>query len=171
MKAWFEYNWQVRDEWFEVWDQLPAEELVKERTGGIGSILKTFFHIVDVELSWVRAIEGLEDWEPRFEDYASLDAVRRLSDDCRRQIRGILSTASDLKLRSVVQVSWHEEPLVYEEVLRHVTAHEIHHIGQLSVWAKELNVKRVSANFIDRGLGQSLLQEKHGPQLRGEGRP
>ncbi|HDR5875335.1 TPA: damage-inducible protein DinB, partial [Bacillus anthracis] len=30
--------------------------------------------------------------------------------------------------------------------------HEIHHIGQLSIWARELNLRPVSANLIGRGL-------------------
>lgn len=38
------------------------------------------------------------------------------------------------------------------EVMRHVIAHEIHHIGQLSIWARELGIKPVSANVIGRGL-------------------
>ncbi|QWH42653.1 hypothetical protein EXW53_12305 [Bacillus mycoides] len=38
------------------------------------------------------------------------------------------------------------------EVLRHVIVHEIHHIGQLSIWARELNLQPVSANLIGRGL-------------------
>ncbi|MCJ8010910.1 DinB family protein [Paenibacillus sp. KQZ6P-2] len=157
MKGWFEYNWQVRDEWFEVCRRLPLKELIEERTGGVGSILKTLFHIVDVEFSWIRAIEGMEDWEPLFEDYEDLDAVKELSDMCRKQLEEILSNADADKEYSVVHVSWHSEPLVYGEVLRHVIAHEIHHIGQLSVWAKELGIKRVSANYIDRGLGQRML--------------
>jgi len=161
LKTWFEYNWQIRDEWFEVFRGLPAEELVKERTGGVGSILRTLFHIVDVELSWIRAIEGMEDWEPRFEDYASLEKVKHLSYECRNQIKELLSKANTEKELSVVRVPWHAEPLVYGEVLRHVVAHEIHHVGQLSVWAKELGIKRVSANLIDRGLGQTLLHEKN----------
>ncbi|MDR9854792.1 DinB family protein [Paenibacillus sp. VCA1] len=160
MKTWFAYNWQVRDEWFEAFSVLPADELAKERTGGVGSILKTLFHIVDVELSWIRAIEGMEDWEPRFEEYESLERIKELSDACRKQIRDMLSTADAEKEQTVVQVPWHKGPLLYGEVLRHVIAHEIHHVGQLSVWAKELGIRRVSANVIDRGLGEVLLQEK-----------
>lgn len=38
------------------------------------------------------------------------------------------------------------------EILRHVIAHEIHHVGQLSVWARELDRVPVSANLIGRGL-------------------
>ncbi|MNP09720.1 DinB family protein [compost metagenome] len=38
------------------------------------------------------------------------------------------------------------------EVVRHVIAHEIHHIGQLSIWAREVGKPPISANVIGRGL-------------------
>ncbi len=38
------------------------------------------------------------------------------------------------------------------EVMRHVIAHEIHHKGQLSVWARELEKVPVNANLFGRGL-------------------
>lgn len=37
------------------------------------------------------------------------------------------------------------------QVLRDVMGYEIHHIGQLSIWARELNLQSVSANLIGRG--------------------
>lgn len=39
-----------------------------------------------------------------------------------------------------------------EQPLRHVIVHEIYHIGQISVWTRELNIQPVSANLIGRGL-------------------
>ncbi len=42
------------------------------------------------------------------------------------------------------------------EIIRHIIAHEIHHIGQLSIWAREIGKKPVSANFIGRGLSSNL---------------
>ena len=42
------------------------------------------------------------------------------------------------------------------EVMRHMIAHEIHHIGQLSVWAREIGKKPVSANLIGKGLSHTL---------------
>ena len=35
----FRYNWQVRDEWFKWCERVSAEELLRERTGGVGSII------------------------------------------------------------------------------------------------------------------------------------
>ncbi|MDQ0913885.1 putative damage-inducible protein DinB [Paenibacillus sp. V4I5] len=40
----------------------------------------------------------------------------------------------------------------YGEVMWHVIAHEIHHIGQLSIWSREIGKKPVTANLIGRGL-------------------
>lgn len=43
------------------------------------------------------------------------------------------------------------------EVIRHTIAHEIHHIGQLSIRARELGKKPVSANLIGRGLASNRI--------------
>ena len=45
----FRYNWQVRDEWFRWCQEVPEDELFAMRTGGVGGILHTLFHVVDVE--------------------------------------------------------------------------------------------------------------------------
>jgi uncharacterized damage-inducible protein DinB len=39
--------------------------------------------------------------------------------------------------------------------MRHVIAHQIHHIGQLSIWSRELGKPPVSANVIGKGLIES----------------
>lgn len=148
----FLYNWQVRDEWFERLAELPADELAAERTGGVGSFLKTLFHILDVEYSWVRGAEGFDDPEPQYEDYASLAALRRLSDNCRVYLRPILASMDAERERKTVKVPWDEESYLYGEVLRHIAAHEIHHIGQLSIWARESGLQPVSAAFVGRNL-------------------
>ncbi len=85
MIRFFEYNWQVRDEWFAWCRQWPDEELTKERNGGVGNILHTLFHIAEVEYSWLRGMQGKEDIVSRFEDYGSLDQVKAFSDRCRNE--------------------------------------------------------------------------------------
>ena len=40
----------------------------------------------------------------------------------------------------------------YDKVLRHITSHEIHHIGQLSVWSREIGLKPVSSDLLFRDL-------------------
>lgn len=39
----FEYNWQVRDQWFTWCHQLTTEELLKNRLGGVENIYIPFF--------------------------------------------------------------------------------------------------------------------------------
>ncbi|RBP07783.1 DinB family protein [Rossellomorea aquimaris] len=45
----FSYNWQIREEWFDWCREINQEELTKERTGGMGSILKNLFHVADCD--------------------------------------------------------------------------------------------------------------------------
>jgi len=149
----FRYNWQVRDEWFDWCDDVPYEELVQTRIGGMGDILKTLWHVVDVEYSWIRAVEGKSDLQFPFEDYTTVDATRLFSDSCRGQIQPLLEMWDPIKDSQIVQASWRpSETITAGEVLRHVIAHEIHHVGQLSVWAREVGREPVSSNLIGRDL-------------------
>ncbi|MGG0727943.1 DinB family protein [Bacillus paramycoides] len=148
----FRYNWQVRENWFKWCEQLTEEELLRKRIGGVGSILETLFHIVDVEYSWISALQGNEDRAPQFKDYQSIQKVKALSDLYRRELEDFLQVWSvDLESKTL-KASWTDKTYTYGEVLRHVIVHEIHHIGQISVWARELNIQPVPANLIGRGL-------------------
>lgn len=152
MLHFFEYNWQVRDEWLDWCRQLSIEELVKERTGGVGSILYTLFHIFDVEYSWIRAIQDKDDIMVDFENYATLEKVTALSNQFRIEIKEFLYKDLAIFEDEIVTVPWDEQPYMKSEILHHIIAHEIHHIGQLSVWARELELNPVSANFIGRRM-------------------
>lgn len=152
MYTFFQYNWQVRDEWFAWCEQLSKEELLKERIGGHHNILHTLLHIIDVEYSWVRAIQQKEDIPLDFSSYEEVNQVRELSLQCREEIKGFLQSNEAISNERSVKASWMEGRFTSSEILHHIIAHEIHHIGQLSIWARELNLKPVSANVIFRGL-------------------
>jgi uncharacterized damage-inducible protein DinB len=148
----FEYNWQVRDEWFDWCNQLTDKELLKDRKGGLGNILYTLFHIIDVEYSWIRGIQGKEDAVFQFADYNSLEKVKSLSDILRSEIAEFLKINTDDLKENVISVPWNETKFTVNGILHHIIAHEIHHIGQLSVWSRELELQPVSANFVGREL-------------------
>jgi uncharacterized damage-inducible protein DinB len=153
----FRYNWQVRDDWFNWCKSISEEELLKTRTGGIGGILHTLFHIIDVEYSWIRHLQGKSDLEEPFEQYNTLEKVIQLSSHFHKEVESFLHTwTSEMENRIVPteRSDGNVEEFTAGEILRHVIAHEIHHIGQLSVWAREreLDKKPVSANLISRGL-------------------
>lgn len=152
MIKFFEYNWQVRDEWFDWCNLLTPDELLKDRRGGVGNILYTLFHIIDVEYSWIRGIQGKEDIVFQFADYNTLEKVKSLSDTFRIEIVVGLKTNLDESKDELVNVPWDEDEYTKDEILHHIIAHEIHHIGQLSVWARELELSPIPANFIGRKL-------------------
>ncbi|WP_139125022.1 DinB family protein [Bacillus solimangrovi] len=148
----FKYNWTVRDEWFTWCKQLTPEQLLMTRTGGIGNILHTLFHIVEVEYSWNRAIQEKEDSVLQFDDYHTLEKVKQLSYSCRNEITGFLQSDLTKLENETVIAAWDNTELSKVDILHHVIIHEIHHIGQLSIWARELNLEPVSASFINRTL-------------------
>ncbi|MED5224005.1 DinB family protein [Bacillus safensis] len=160
MNKFFEYNWQVRDEWVNWCNQLTTEELLQDRIGGVGSILYTLFHIIDVEYSWIRGIQGKEDVVLDFDDYKTLTKVKTLSMTLRHEIVEFLKSHLDEKQDRIVTVPWDEDEYTKNEILHHIIAHEIHHIGQLSVWAREKELTPVSANFIGRKLKSVHSYEK-----------
>ena len=155
MQQFFRYNWMVREEWYRWCEELSEEELLQKRTGGMGSILQTLFHIVDVEWSWIRLMQNKTDYQESFDEYKSLDKVRKLDAEFHLEVESFMNnwdTSMENRLfydtlpdGKVVTDTW-------GEIMRHIIAHEIHHIGQLSIWAREIGKKTVSANFIGRGL-------------------
>jgi uncharacterized damage-inducible protein DinB len=154
MQMLFRYNWQVREDWYRWCEDVPEDELLKVRVGGVGGILHTLFHIVDVEWSWIRAIQGKSDFQENFLAYNSLAKVRELDAAFRPEVEAFVrswDTSLDNRLfkdpqsDSVTTETW-------GEIVRHVIAHEIHHVGQISVWAREVGRKPISANLIRRGL-------------------
>ncbi|GGH27151.1 DinB family protein [Paenibacillus segetis] len=155
MLTFFHYNWVVREQWYQWCEEITNDELLRERTGGVGSILQTLFHIIDVEWSWIRMLEGKPDTPENFEDYKNLDKIRQLDEKYRTDIEGFVEAWDDSMEKrpfydpqpdgSVAMDAW-------GEVMRHVIAHQIHHMGQLSVWAREIGKKPVSPNVIGKGL-------------------
>jgi uncharacterized damage-inducible protein DinB len=155
MLSFFNYNWLVRDEWFELCSKLPYGELVKERIGGFQSILATLFHIVVVEESWIKDIKGIPVSDYDFNKFQSIEAIKALSDQCKIETGKIVrdwDIGKDYEPIMCPLGDGEMEAFTYGEILRHLIAHEIHHIGQLSVWAREVGIQPPSANLIRRGL-------------------
>lgn len=78
--------------------------------------------------------------------------MKKLSDSYREELELFLQAwSSDLE-NKILTASWTNKTYTYGEGVRHVIAHEIHHIGQLSIWSRELDIQPISANLIGRGL-------------------
>ncbi len=160
MKMMFDYNWAVREDWFKWCEETSEAELLKPRTGGVGGILHTLFHVIDVEWSWIRVLQGKSDFNDSFDDYRSVRQVRELEEAFRPEVESfVLNWNEGMESREFRDVSpdGRETLDTWGEVVRHMIAHEIHHVGQLSVWAREIGRKPVSANLIGRGLAIGKL--------------
>ncbi|WP_282173132.1 DinB family protein [Cytobacillus firmus] len=155
MQTLFKYNWMIRKDWYNWCEDLSVEELLQNRTGGMGSILHTLFHIVDVEWSWIRLLQGKADFQESFDYYNSLDKVRKLDAEFHLEVENFVNNWDASMENQIFYDTLPDGRIVTDtwgEVMRHAIAHEIHHIGQLSIWARELGRKPVSANLIGRGL-------------------
>ncbi|WP_019156766.1 DinB family protein [Robertmurraya massiliosenegalensis] len=155
MQTLFQYNWGVREDWYRWCEEVSEEELLKKRTGGMGSILHTLFHIIDVEWSWIRTLENKPDFQEDVEKYNSLKKVRELDAKFHLEVETFVNSWEehmDSRLLKLPLQDGSIETHTWGEVIRHVIAHEIHHIGQLSIWSREIGKQPVSANLIRRGL-------------------
>jgi uncharacterized damage-inducible protein DinB len=155
MKKLFEYNWQVRKEWLEWCKTIPEEELFKKRVGGLGTIYRTLIHIIEVEGDWMKDINGEEITELNYEIFQTIDDLIRYSDEITDKTALILSGYKyDMDNQQVkcFNSDGSYSTFALGEILRHVIAHEIHHMGQLSIWAREVGKTPVNANLVNRGL-------------------
>ncbi len=149
----FSYNWQVREEWFEWCRGIDQSELSKERSGGMGSILKNLFHVADCEQIWMNQLQGNPVMEKDIHTISTLDEVIGFSGMTRQQTEAFLSLwtpAYEMKEFNMTSKSGKTYSFSYKKVVQHVLTHEIHHIGQLSVWAREIGVKPISSDLIFR---------------------
>ncbi len=55
-------------------------------------MLETLFHIVDVEYSWISALQGEEDRKPQFKDYQSIQKVKALFNLYKRELEVFLQS-------------------------------------------------------------------------------
>ncbi|WP_409252757.1 DinB family protein [Bacillus sp. SCS-153A] len=147
----FRYNWQVRQDWFKWCKEIPHEELIKERTGGMGSILATLFHVANGEQIWVNQMKGTPVIIKQ--GVSSLKEAMEFTAITQPITEGFLQSWNEEKAKQTLtkrRRDGGDYVLTYEKIIKHLMAHEIHHIGQLSIWAREIGRKPVSSDLIFR---------------------
>lgn len=149
----FLYNWQIRDEWFQWCETIPQEELMKKRAGGIGSILHNLYHVIDCEQIWINHLKGTPEVTKDMNSITTLHEVREFSELTRATTRSFLESLnpeSENEILNITTKKGDTYTFTYGKVLRHIITHEIHHIGQLSVWSREIGLKPISSDLIVR---------------------
>ena len=112
-----------------------------------------------MEWSWIRILKGEDDFQEKFSEFNSLSKVRDLDASFRTEVEefvGNWDQSFENNLLRSTESDGTEYTESWGEVMRHIIAHEIHHIGQLSVWSRELGKEPVSADLLGRGLGDLL---------------
>jgi uncharacterized damage-inducible protein DinB len=151
----FLYNWQIREEWFSWCETISNEELTKKRIGGIGSILHNSFHVIDCEQIWVNQVQGTPVIIKDINNISNLNDIKTFSNLTKPVTQSFIKTyISEGKDKILVVKSKNSttNSLSYNKVISHIISHEIHHIGQLSVWSREIGMKPVSSDLIFRDL-------------------
>lgn len=151
----FLYNWQIREEWFEWCETLTAEELVKKRVGGMGSILHNLYHVIDCEQLWINQLQRTPVLVTDLKTITTLQEVMAFSAHIQSETLQFLKSRPLEGPEQVMELKRKDgsiKLLPYGKVLKHISAHEIHHIGQLSVWSRDMGLKPVSSDLIFREL-------------------
>ncbi|TFD94382.1 DinB family protein [Jeotgalibacillus sp. R-1-5s-1] len=149
----FLYNWQVREDWFEWCQSLTEEELFAKRTGGMESLFQNLVHVVDCELLWINhLIQEPVVYEKR-DAIQTLEDIQAYSDFTKTVTKPVIDSWNGELEDQVVHITGRNgnvRSFTYGKIIRHLISHEIHHIGQLSIWAREIGKKPVSSDLIVR---------------------
>lgn len=151
----FLYNWQIREEWFEWCGSLSNEELTRKRVGGMGSILHNLYHVIDCEKIWINQLQGTPVQVNDLNAVTTLQEVIAFAGHTQSETLHFLQSLPMDGPEKVLELERKDgsiKSLSYGKVLRHISAHEIHHIGQLSVWSREMGLKPISSDLIFREL-------------------
>lgn len=151
----FRYNWQIRDEWIKWSEEIPYEELIKKRTGGMRSFLHTLFHVIDCEQLWINQMLEKPVIEKDIKTIKSLEEVKLYATLTSKNTCLFLDEyKKDLndKLLIIDKVNGDKLTFPYQKVLYHIITHEVHHIGQLSIWARDLGIAPVNSDLLIRDV-------------------
>lgn len=149
----FRYNWQVREDWFDWCEHISHEELIKEQIGGIGTILQNLFHVINCEQIWISHMKGVPQIITDKSEITTLQHVEEFHTATKPTTEEFLAAMNEETLSHILTIPTKKDvtyELTYKKVFHHIITHEIHHIGQLSIWSRELGIKPVSSDLIIR---------------------
>lgn len=148
----FDYNWQVRNDWFAWCAELPQEELVKKRHGGIQSFVHTLYHVIYCEHIWVSQLLEREINVQPMESVTTLEEVRTFEEATRQLTEEWFARQDELQH---AMLDLRGRSFSHVKVMVHIATHEVHHIGQMSVWAREMGRTPVNCDLLPRDVNFS----------------
>lgn len=112
-------------------------------------------HVIDCEQIWVNQMQGTPVIIKEINRISSLNDVKTFSNLTKPATEGFIkSHTSEAGDRILVVKSRNgtTKSFSYDKIIAHIISHEIHHIGQLSVWSRDIGLKPVSSDLIFRDL-------------------
>lgn len=155
MLSLFKYNWQVREDWFNWCESLPEEEFHKERVGGMKSIRETLTHVIDCELLWLNSLVDEKVVFERRQLLTHLSEIKEYSTFVQSFTENLIEQLHSEYENKIIEVKRRDGSILeftQKKILSHIITHEIHHIGQLSIWAREMQRKPISSDLIIRSF-------------------
>ena len=151
----FQYNWDVRNDWLTWCESLSEDEFHQERLGGMKSFRETLLHITDCELLWLNTILGERITYDNRETLYHLEEIKQYCSFVQLQTEAFIANIEPGDDERIIAVTRRDGTVLHfsqKKIVAHMITHEIHHIGQLSVWAREIGLKPVSSDLIIRNI-------------------
>jgi len=128
-------------------EALTPEEFAASRTSFFPSIAKTLNHILDVDLYYIDALEGLDALRRYSEpdrDYADARSLREVQTASDKRLIAFCERQTEQSLRSdcvLPRPNRKPPPTRVARVLEHLFQHDIHHRGQAHAMLAGTRVK------------------------------
>lgn len=151
----FLFNWQIREDWFKWCETISNDELLKRRVGGMGSIIHNLFHVIDCEQIWVNQMQRTPVIIKDINLVSSLEDVKEFASLTKSETLNFIESYFSKREEKSLEIRRKDgttKSLSFDKIISHIISHEIHHIGQLSVWSREIGIKPVSSDLIFRDL-------------------
>lgn len=85
----------------------------------------------------------------------TIDEVKSFSEQTKYITKSFIESLSPKDTPGILEVKTKKGNTVsytYDKLIKHIVSHEIHHIGQISVWSREVGGKPVSSDLLFRDL-------------------
>ena len=119
------------------------------------SIRETLIHIIDCELLWLNSLVTEKIVFERRQLLTHLSEIKEYSSFVQSFTEQFIEQLPSEYKNKIIEIQRRDGSILeftQKKILAHMITHEIHHIGQLSVWARELQRKPISSDLIIRSF-------------------
>ena len=131
----FRFNSTIRKQFLDAFDELPWEEMVKDRGASFESIFNVYVHILGCHRFWFDVVNGKGVGKYRGNDakpVRSMSELRNLEADVDAMITQSLQGISVDDLEEEFYINAIGGKMTVESILLHLIEEELQHIGEIN---------------------------------------